>query len=494
MIEADSIVQAVSKHANESPEKTALAAGDESVTYAELWKNTNQVAAVIAEASEPGKPILLSSVPGQVSFVSAYLGAHLARQPVVPVDHNSPMMALRKLAVQADACLAILSKTQTELGIPCLTLSDLENTRASTHQFDLPKSASIADILFTSGTTGEPKGVALSHESVLAAARNINEFVGTQREDVEVLPLPLTHSFGLGRVRCCLLAGASLVLTPGFTFPGMVSSAMEKWTATGFASVPAGIAVLLNSDSTSFEKYRTHLRYIEIGSAPMSLAHKQLLMKSLPQTRICMHYGLTEASRSAFIEFHESRDYLASVGRAAPNVGIKVVDEAGQACPPLAKGELLVTGGHIMNGYCNNLEATGKTLVDGWIRTGDIGYLDEEGHLFLEGRGSELINVGGKKVSPLEVERLLHEVPGVKECAVVAIEDDKGVTGQAVLATLVAEPNINPPAISFLKSYLRNHLEPYKLPTRWEWVESLPRTESGKIKRLDIRKSISQRT
>src|SRR5438093_1298245 len=160
-----------------------------------------------------------------------------------------------------------------------------------------------------------------------AAARNINDFIGNTADDREAHVLPLSHSFGLGRLRCQMLAGGTLVMTGGLVPPTQVIGAMGRWQATGLAFVPAGWSFLWKLCGEQFGEFAAQLRYIEIGSAPMPIEEKRRLMELFPKTRICMHYGLTEASRSAFIEFHSSKERLHSIGRSSPNVRIRIVDE-----------------------------------------------------------------------------------------------------------------------------------------------------------------------
>jgi long-chain acyl-CoA synthetase len=347
-----------------------------------------------------------------------------------------------------------------------------------------------ADIVFTTGTTGDPKGVVLSHKNILCAANNINTFIGNTSEDREVVPLPLSHSFGLGRLRCNLLKGGTIILEDGITFPAKIFKAIEKWEATGFSSVPAGLAMLLRMTNDRIGRYAEQMRYLEIGSSPMPIEDKRRLMKLLPNTRICMHYGLTEASRSSFIEFHESSGYLDSVGRATPNVEIKIVDENNVELPPRHSGRIMVRGGMVLTEYWGDPEATKEAFKCGWLYTGDYGYLDQEGYLYLESREKELINVGGRKVSPIEIEKLLVKHPCIQACGCVGILDPRGITGEAVKAFLVSDDsNGSLPDESDLVDFLFGKLEPYKMPVEYEWIDSLPMTASGKIQRISLKEN-----
>ena len=483
-----SVVEAVSFHARAQPDRIAIAAGDRKLTYAELWERVQAASQLIAgQGAQPGEAIVLSSTSGQLPFALGYLGAHLAGCCVVPTDPQLPEMALLDLTQKVGAKLVFVRNPKRVSSIVTHALDSFDSAPSTNASFSFPADSDVADILFTSGTTGSPKGVVLTHENVLSAAININAFIGNGSEDIEVLPLPLSHSFGLGRLRCCLIAGGTIVLTTGFSFPGVITKAIEQWKATGFASVPAGFAVLFRIDSMVLKRFESQLKYIEIGSAPMPERDKLQLIEMLPTTRICMHYGLTEASRSAFIEFHEHTDHLSSVGRSSPNVSIRIVNNNGEGCATNQSGKIHIKGAHVMQGYFQDATATQAVLKDGWLDSCDFGHLDQEGFIYLEGREAELINVGGKKVSPLEVERQIMNIPGIEECACVAAPDTKGVTGATVKAFLVADPSFtNSPEIRDITIHLKNYLEPHKIPTQWEWRDTLPRTNSGKLQRAAL--------
>lgn len=211
---------------------------------------------------------------------------------------------------------------------------------------------------------------------------------------------------------------------------------------------------------------------------------KQRLMELLPNTRICMHYGLTEASRSCFIEFHRDKEKLTSVGKAAPNVKVKIMDENKNDLSSGSEGSIFVSGDHVMKQYLNKPELTSHILNDGWLDTGDYGKLDDEGYLYLKGRKKEIINVGGRKVSPDEIEEYLNEIDYIKESACVGVSDPLGISGEIIKAFIVLdEKKVNAFSKTQIIAYLRNRVEPYKIPTQFEVIEKIPRTSSGKMQR-----------
>jgi len=344
----------------------------------------------------------------------------------------------------------------------------------------------IADVLFTTGTTGAPKGVVLNYRNLAAAALNINTFIKNTADDVELLALPVSHSFGLGRVRCVLSKGGTLVLLGTFASMKKFFGQMEQYHCTGFGMVPASWGYIKKMSGEHIGKFADQLHYIEIGSSFMPIPDKELLCRLLPNTRICMHYGLTEASRSAFMEFHSEHDQLGTAGKASPNVDVKIFDSEGKEQPIGAEGEVCVKGEHVTCSYWNETpERFAKDFFNGYFRTGDCGYLDADGYIHLKSRIKEMINVGGKKVSPMEVEDVLNTIPGIADCACVAMPDPEGVLGEVVKAFIVCNDDALTDAA--IIEVLRPKLEVYKLPVAIERIDAIPKTASGKVQRLKLK-------
>lgn len=260
---------------------------------------------------------------------------------------------------------------------------------------------------------------------------------------------------------------------------------MENHKVTGFGMVPASWGFILKMSGNYIEKFANQLRYVEIGSSFMSIEDKQLLIKLLPNTRICMHYGLTEASRSAYMEFHTEKDNLTTIGKAAEGVEIVLFSNDGKPVGVGEEGEVCVRGKHVCRSYWNlSQERFKQDFYDSYFRTGDCGVMDKNGYIYLKSRIKEMINVGGKKVSPMEVEEILNQVPGIKESACIGIKDPEGVMGEVVKAFIVTDKDIENKEII---DYLRPRLEFYKLPVEIERISAIPKTASGKIQRLKLK-------
>lgn len=474
-------------HAEADPQRRALVVEDQQVTYGQLLQRVAQAAQILrSRGVEAGDRVVLAA-SATPSFVYGYLACHYLGAIAAPVDPKIAPQRLGYIAEKARPKAIYLARPPRRSTLNWHPVEELsEDGRISELEPVTATAAQAADLLFTSGTTGEPKGVVLSHGAILAAAEYINAFLGNTADDREVLPLPLSHSFGLGRLRCNLLAGGTLIIVDGFGSPGRLLGALADWDATGFACVPAGFAVLFKTSGRKLGEFSKTLRYIEIGSAAMPLEHKRLLMTLLPDTRICMHYGLTEASRSAFIEFHEAGDRLESIGKPSLGVELRIVDKKGCDSAPGKAGRIIIKSSALMTGYWEDPAATREAFLGEYLITGDIGHRDEKGYLFLDAREKELINVGGREVSPGEIEALLDTHPAVAASACIGIPDLQELTGMAVKAFLVARPGVDLPSSAQLAKHLRGKIELYKMPRSFEWIEELPRTASGKLQRTRL--------
>jgi long-chain acyl-CoA synthetase len=474
-----SVEEQIWNHARNNPEKIAIISGNHKVSYATLCSSVMAATDTYKNLGINDSQCVILSACKQIEFIYAYFAAHLSGIRVIPIDPETNIDRIQYIINETSAC-RLIGFEEKGLGIPCCTLSEFKECSEIFTTPIFPNIDSVADILFTTGTTGTPKGVQLTFANEASATVNINEYIGNKSDDIELLALPISHSFGLGRLRCCLSTGASIILLGNFANIKKLYRIMGEKHVTGFSMVPASWRYLQKMSGDKITEFKDQLRYIEMGSSYMSGDEKIALARLLPRTRICMHYGLTEASRSTFIEFHEDNDYIDSVGKASPHTVIKIFDEQGNECPIDTEGEICIKGTHVTNGYLN--VSNNHIFWGDYFRTGDWGHLSKDSYLYLSSRKKELINVGGKKVSPLEVETQIMKVKGVYDCACVAAPDKDGYLGEVVKAYIVKEYNTD---ITFqtIRDSIEGTLEYYKLPTLWEWIDKIPRTQNGKIQR-----------
>ena len=485
------VYRTILAQARKFPDKAAIVSDGETFSYADLAKAVAAAASTLRngfDVAAGDRIVLLAN--SSFKFICTYLATHSIGAVCVPLD---PHVSAARLADIAERVAPKLLVAEQAGPVPFSAKAHFDDLIAAPNGAavafpDNVDVAQTADVMFTTGTTGRPKGVVLNHRAFAVACSHINAFIGLQPDDIEVLPLPLSHSFGLGRVRCVLSLGATLVLISGFVSAARILETLSGMRATGLASVPAGIGILLGDKGEALGRRGSQLRYIEIGSAAMPVEHKRQLMNVLPKTRVCMHYGLTEASRSAFLSFHDNPEKLESIGRPSPGVEMRIVDDSGVELRDGLEGQIEIRGGHLMNGYWHDDELSTGSLHNGWLRTGDLGRRDPEGYYYLKARSSDIMNVGGRKVSPQEIEDILTGHPAVAECACVGIPDPQGLSGDMISAYLVADPASGElPGFPELAKLLRKTLEPYKIPRRFTWVADLPKSTSGKVLRRKLR-------
>jgi long-chain acyl-CoA synthetase len=341
--------------------------------------------------------------------------------------------------------------------------------------------------MYTSGTTGKPKGAMLSNLNVLAVAKDALVQLGKFRsDDVILLCLPLFHIAGTDFAVFSLLAGAKAVVlaTPD---PVAVIEAIDRHGVTKTLLVPAVIRSLVARLEQSPQEVSS-LRTICFGAAPMP---EELIerLRAVSQAELIHVYGLTEAAGMfTYLPFEEiaSGRRRLSCGKAFRSGEIRIVDSQGVSVGPGVPGEVLYRGPQAMTGYWQRPHESGDALSDGWLHTGDIGYLDREGFLFIHDRLKDMIKSGGENVYPAEVENVLLQFPGVADAAVIGIPDDRW--GEATLAVLVPKPGSHLD-IGQIDTLAREKLAGFKVPKGYVQQDALPRNAAGKVLKHELRKS-----
>jgi long-chain acyl-CoA synthetase len=468
------VVEAIEKHANSRPESAAIIIGDTTVSYGSLFENCLGVAAHFKDRGLVAGDRVLLKAERSLPFIVSYFATHLAGGITIPLSPDVPPARLEEILATVEPKLQFWSDAPDITA--ALHRSWDAASRAAPEKIDL---LSASDLLMTSGTTGKPKFVLLRHLNTATAAKNINSMLGNGPGDTEVLALPLSHSFGLGRLRCVLLAGGTAVLVDGFARPGRYFKAIKEHEATGLSFVPAAWSMLYKLTGSHLAKFADQIKYIEIGSSDMKLSEKTALSDLLPDTRLLMHYGQTEASRSSFLDFARDREALESIGFPAPDVSISIQDEMGRICEAGREGEICIKANTVFAQYWRDEKLTQESFRGEWFKSGDMGRFDAEGRLWLVGRKKEMINVGGRKVAPLEIETALNSCPGIADSACLGVTDE--LSGESIRAFLVATDA--PVKEEDIVRHLRERLEPYKCPNKFTWVESIPRNPSGKMMR-----------
>jgi acyl-CoA synthetase (AMP-forming)/AMP-acid ligase II len=482
-----------------APDQVALVQGERAVTWAALWEMARRFAGGLRCSGFAAGDRVALALENSAEYVAAYYGTLLAGGIVVPLNVAAKSRDFEFWLRHCGASWLVGSAENRELlaaastAGPALRVVTTAGTAPGSTAFaglagDIDADVAVdahapACILYTSGTTGSPKGVLLSQHNLASNTDAIVQYLGLTAADSIVCVLPFYYSYGNSVLHTHVKVGARIVLDDNLVYPHKVVDNIARSRVTGFAGVPSTFSLLLGR-VTLRDFDLSALRYLTQAGGPMSVATTQKLREALPHASLFVMYGQTEASaRLTYLPPADLDRKLGSVGVALPGVELEVRSESGARCDSLQTGTVWVRGPNVMRGYWNNPEATAATLRDGWLNTGDIGHLDADGFLFLAGRRSDMIKTGAHRVHPKDVEEVIEELAEVAEVAVVGVSDE--MLGQAIKAFVVpkAAGGLD---VMRVKAHCRQRLANYKIPKYVDLVGSLPKTASGKIRRHEL--------
>jgi malonyl-CoA/methylmalonyl-CoA synthetase len=481
-IAASTISAHVAAHAAAKPDAPLIAgAADLSLTYGAAQARSAQVARRLEAAGvRPGDRVAVI-VPKAPDVLLVYLGCLRAGAVFLPINPAYTDDELRYLLDDADPALVICEPSRVgALGGRSWTgLDDLMARSLDERETfaDVPEPEDLAAILYTSGTTGRPKGAMLSHQNLSANAQTLAEAWEFDAADVLLHALPVFHAHGLFvAVNTTLVAGSSLRWLPRFEVDRVVE---ELPAATVFMGVPTFYTRLL-ADKRLDRERTARMRLFVSGSAPLApTTHEDFLRRT--GHAILERYGMTETLMLTSNPVHGERK-PGTVGPPLPGVSVRITG----AEPAGSPGPVEVRGPSVFSGYWRRPELTQTEFsLDGWFRTGDIGTFDGDGYLVLAGRSKDLIITGGLNVYPKEVEDVLDNAPGVAESAVIGVSDRD--FGEAVVAIVVVQPAVELDT-GEVRDFARRHLASYKVPKRVLVVDTLPRNAMGKVEKAALRK------
>jgi long-chain acyl-CoA synthetase len=493
----------VRRHAAERPGVVAVRHGGRELTYAELDERANRLAqALLASGVRAGARVayLDRSAPEIVEllFAASKIGAVL-----VPLNWRLATREMAAVLGDAQAPLLIAGPSYADVAsglaerlspAPAVVVvgEPYERWLAAHEPVDPGGRGHAEDVIvqmYTSGTTGVPKGVLTTHRNLASTARTSVRW-GFDAESVSLTPLPMFHIGGIGWAYCGLWHGATTVLVSEFE-PEAVLELLERERVTNAVLVPTMLQMLAAVPGAGERDYSA-LRSIAYGAAPITTPVLKTALRTFGCSLFGL-YGLTESTGGVVALEPGDHDpggarehLLRSAGRPYPWVELEIVDPAGgRRLGPGEVGEVWLRGPNVTPGYFNRPAETAAALTpDGWLRTGDGGYVDEQGYLFLTDRIKDMIVSGGENVYPVEVEDALAQHPDVVDVAVIGVPDDRW--GETVKALIVPRRGARP-ATEDILAFARERLAGYKLPRSVELVDDLPRNPSGKVLKRELR-------
>ncbi len=479
------IVEAVRQFADTMPERIAVIADEQSITYAELWREVRGFAAYLRSLVLPDGSRILVKASTSVGFAVSCFGIHLAGHVHVPLEKTVTESGLNDVAAQLGAAVVVSDLPMS--GDYVSVSSDAVRPLAAEYfddalTFAVPAPDAPCDILFTTGTTGKSKGVIEPHRAVFAVTENVKYGADIPPDNVYLIPAPINHASAIRKLYVSMLTGTTAVLLDGFTNIKKFYDYIERYHVTSILMPPAAVRMILLLSAGELAKYAGQLHHIHTGSAAFPEADKERLCQILPHTRLYFAYGSSEAGCVSMYDYSAHPGLISCVGKPNVNAHIFIVDDDRREMVSSREhqGLIAISGDVVMQGYFNEPELTAGVLQDGVVYTNDIGYIDENGFVYMLGRRGDVINVGGLKIAPTEVENVVLRFPGVAECACFGVEDRMGGTVPKLNVVMERGKTLD---VALLREHMAKHLEAFKIPKKIAAVDEIPKTANGKINR-----------
>jgi len=478
----NSILDYLELHAQQQGHREFLVLEDERLTFGELATRVQRLAGVLrGRGVRPGDRVVLY-VSRKTRYLTAYLATMASGAIAIHLYPERPTSYVDFAATHTGAGLVITDQEQVDWsGFPHPLLRHPDLSDANLPMVWPGQCSDAAYMMFTSGTTGQPKAVVTTQQNVLFVTRTLMRMAGMNQDDREVIVMPLGSTGGLGHFHSNLVLGNRTILLPYF-FGSMTAADLQGLLGTiadegitGFLATPGLLGRLATEHRDLFREKARKLRYILSNVCPIRPDLVRDLMDLLPNTRFHTYYGLTEASRSVYQCYNDDPAKVAAAGRPAEGVSIRI-DQRDHA----GVGEVLIQGGNVMDGYWGG----GRDGFDdeGWFHSGDLGTIDADGYLFIRGRLHDNINVDGLKFLPREIEDVLLAHPAVADCAVVGLPDPIRYQRAGALIVL-AEHAGRPATVAELQAFCRQRLDSHKIPAVFRFAAAIPRSELGKVHR-----------
>lgn len=458
--------------------------GKEELSFGNLSLNVQNLSNFINDKIGENKNIILCS-PNNSFFIISYLAIIKSGNTCVPIDPAISQLNFSYIVQETAPVLLFISKSsKLDLGDHvCFNEDDLNEILKKTYT-DLNPSpecwdSKVAVIIFTSGSTGKPKGVMLTHLNLRANTDSIIDYLKISSKDRILVVLPFYYCYGLSLLHTHLKCKGSIVINSSFIFLGGVLNDLLKFECSGFAGVPSHYQILLRKTTTFIKTEFPNLRYVTQAGGKLNNSFILEFINNFPNINFFVMYGQTEATaRLSYLppEFLNSK--MGSIGKGIPGVILEVVDQQLNPVKPGETGEIIAKGDNIMKGYFNDEELTKQTITNGWLKTGDLARIDEDGFIFLVARAKEIIKIRGKRINPKEIEDVITLINEVIDCTIYSVEDD--LEGESIEAKIVVREGAVEIDVNFIKNFCIQHLELYKIPSKIIFVKNMEISGAGK--------------
>jgi long-chain acyl-CoA synthetase len=474
----------------------AVICGDVTLTHGDLRAAMNGIAALLADhGTRVGDRVGLFAENGPL-FVSAYLGAIRAGACVVPFQTECDETTFQRIVRSTEMARIVVSKRQLAKVGAWAERAGLEiigeDHTAAAHGAApaafpaVDPDRDLAALMYTSGSTGEPKGVQVTHRNIETNTRDIVAYLRLSAADRVMAVLPFYYCYGASLLHSHLAAGGCAALARSFMFPEKVLDEMAKLACTGFAGVPSTYQILLRKTRFKERKFPA-LRWLQQAGGMLPKPFLRELRESFPEVALYVMYGQTEAtSRMSYLPPEHLDEKLGSIGKGLPSTRLEVLRPDGTPVAPGSDeiGEIVASGANVTAGYWRDPEETARFFRAGRLHTGDLARVDADGFIYVVERARDFVKSMGNRVSPKEIEDVIAELPDVVEVAVFGVPDD--LFGEAIKAVVVSRAG-EAEALEAVRAHCLKRLPNFKIPRHVEARASLPKTATGKVDKVRLR-------
>ena len=487
------IVQRILEHAAKASDDIAIIANDHETTYQELANMIYSISVWLkAKGIKPGDHVVVQA-SHEVTCPACWYAIHLAGAAVVPVEKTAPESRIIEIATATDSGFVIAKNTS---GSSSVSWSTYDEVYAIEHKYEFtadtairyPDVNMVCDIVFTTGTTGKSKGVMLTHHQQSLYASVVTDTYGLKKNSRFLVAAPLNHVGGIRSTHFPLANGCCVVYIEGMGDLVKFFAIIEKHHVTSMFLPPASIRIIINMTGDRFSKFKHQIDFVASSSSPLFASDSDGLRKLLPYSQLYNSFQATEIPGGTSYNYVKEGFRPNCIGKPVRTMDIAILTEDGRLTKEAGiEGQICAKSEMVMNGYYNEPELTNSVFKDGWFVSNDIGTFDADGYLYYIGRKDDVINLGGYKIAPTDVESLALQSGLVQECLCIEDHDEYGVPFLKLLVVVEDQSKFDPVA---LNAFLSDKLEKYKIPRNIEAVDALIKTFNGKIDRKAYRKKV----
>lgn len=479
------IVEKIYENSLKCPDRLAVVFEDEEITYKDLWRKVLSLYSYLKNSGiSKGDKIVVQTVYSVWYVISCY-AAHLCGAIFIPIDKNSSIEAIEDIRDMLSAEFIISNYTikAAKGSVKYSELSEaIANSKAT--EFLFPDMDAPADIMFTTGTTGAPKGVVLTHKNISTTAVTRIHEINIMENNVGITFVPLNHVAPMRELYLNGYNGSTFIFLDGMLKIKKMFQYMERYGVTSMYIPPSGITVINQFSGKGLAAFAEQIDYVYTASSSMNEVQQIYMRESLPKSRLYFSYGSSENGSVSLHRYHSDIKEVSCVGKPCEGVSVKIADDEYNELPCGQVGTVIIKSNMNFMEYYNRQDLTDSVYKDGYFVSNDAGFYDEEGFLYVVGRKDDMVNIGGLKVYPSEIEDAATKIEAVEDCICVPVEDK--ITGQAIKLIVKKKADSDCTAQN-IRSELMGKLDSYKLPKLIEFADSIERTSNGKLNRKAYR-------